>query len=270
MSASSYHIRCIDTSKNFDGVTAVKHVNLEIERGKTTVIMGGSGSGKTTLLRLMTGLLPMSSGDVLLDGHSLKNISSSELYKLRLSMGMVFQYSALLNSLNTFENIAFPVREHTKLDESVIETMVTMALEQVGLRGMEKRMPSELSGGMAKRVALARAIIMSPQLIFYDEPTSGLDPISVGVISGLIKKLADAMNITSVVVSHDVEASLKIADHVLLLWQSELVASGTVEEIRSSRDPRVLQFLQGKPDGPIPFSQNPTAYLDDIRQKPYH
>ena len=172
--------------------------------------------------------------------------------------------SALFNYLNIYENIAFPLREHTRIADNVIKTIVTMKLEMVGLRGTEELMPSQLSGGMMKRVGLARAIVMDPKVIFYDEPTSGLDPISTGVIDKLIKDLNRKLNITSVVVSHDIESCFRIADHIIILFYGEIIAEGSVDEIRNSSDPRVMQFIQGSPEGPIPFTRTDKNYLDDI------
>jgi len=241
---------------------------MRVREHKTTVIMGGSGSGKTTLLRLIAGLEPPTSGDIRYKEEDFVHMPRKRLYELRESMGMVFQYSALLNSLNVYNNVAFTLHEHTDLDEDVIRTIVTMKLEQVGLRGMDCLMPSELSGGMAKRVALARAIAMDPAIVFFDEPTSGLDPISAGVIISLIRDLTEKTHSTSVVVTHDVEAGLSIADHVLLLWQGCVIAEGNADDIRNSTDERVRQFIEGRPDGPIPFSRRTTSYIDDLLHKP--
>jgi len=255
-------------SQHFGAVKALNDVNLHIQQGDVTVIMGGSGSGKTTLLRLLAGLEAPTSGSILFAGEDLATVKKSRLYELRMQVGMVFQYSALLNSLSVYENVAFPLHEHSNLDESVIQTMVTMKLEQVGLRGFECMMPSQLSGGMAKRVAFARAMAMDPQIVFFDEPTSGLDPISAGVVSSLIHETTKKTRMTSVVVTHDVQAGLDIADHVILLWQGEVIAEGDAESIRTSQDPRVLQFIEGRPNGPIPFSRSETAYIDDLMHKP--
>jgi phospholipid/cholesterol/gamma-HCH transport system ATP-binding protein len=261
-------IRGEQLTKRFDSTTALDGVDIDIREHATTVIMGGSGSGKTTLLRLLAALDPPSAGHVWFAGEDLAVIKRRRLYELRARMGMVFQYSALLNSLNVFDNIAFPLHEHTDLDETVIRTMVTMKLEQVGLRGFERLMPSELSGGMAKRVAFARALSMDPDIVFFDEPTSGLDPISAGVITTLIHDLTQKTRMTSVVVTHDVKAGLTIADHVVLLWQGMVIAEGGPEDIRASTDERVRQFIEGRPDGPIPFSRSSTSYIDDLLHSP--
>lgn len=261
-------IKIESLNKEFDGMKAVNNVSLHIKKGEVTVIMGGSGSGKTTLLRLIAGLHTPTSGSIWFDGEDLAKVSRKRLYELRMRVGMVFQYSALLNSLTVFENVAFPLMEHTDLDESVIRTMVTMKLEQVGLRGFEHMMPSQLSGGMSKRVAFARAMAMDPQVVFFDEPTSGLDPISSGVVSSLIHDTTQKARMTSVVVTHDVKSGLEIADHVILLWQGEIIAEGKPASIRKSEDPRVQQFIEGRPNGPIPFSRSETSYIDDLMHKP--
>ncbi|MDX8387644.1 MAG: ABC transporter ATP-binding protein [Ghiorsea sp.] len=255
-------------NKTYGSVKALDNVNLHIRKGEVTVIMGGSGSGKTTLLRTIAGLEPLTSGSIFFGGEDLAKVSQKRLYELRMRVGMVFQYSALLNSLDVYENVAFPLHEHTDLDESVIQTMVTMKLEQVGLRGFECMMPSQLSGGMAKRVAFARGLAMDPDVVFFDEPTSGLDPISAGVVSTLIHETTLKTRMTSVVVTHDVKAGLDIADHVVLLWQGQIIAEGKPASIKQSEDPRVQQFIEGRPNGPIPFSRSKTAYIDDLMHKP--
>ncbi|MFC1542522.1 ABC transporter ATP-binding protein [Pseudomonadota bacterium] len=257
-------IRAEKLTRRFGDMLALDSTNVHIREHATTVIMGGSGSGKTTLLRLLAALDTPTSGEVWFDGDDLAHVSRKRLYELRSRMGMVFQYSALLNSLDVYDNVAFPLHEHTKLDEAVIRTIVSMKLEQVGLRGSEHLMPSELSGGMAKRVAFARALAMDPEIVFFDEPTSGLDPISAGVVTTLIHDLTQKTNMTSVVVTHDVHAGLSIADHVVLLWQGKIIAEGTPDEIRQSTDERVRQFIEGRPDGPIPFSSSKTPYIDDL------
>ena len=250
--------------KKYDDVVASNGLNCRFEKGKITVILGGSGSGKTTLLRQITGLEKPDSGSVYFDGMDMTRMGKKQLYEIRKKMGMLFQGSALFNYLNIYENIAFPLREHTKIADNIIKTIVTMKLEMVGLRGTEHLMPSQLSGGMMKRVGLARAIVMDPRVIFYDEPTSGLDPISTGVIDKLIKDLNTTLDITSIVVSHDIESSFKIADKIIILFYGEIIAEGTVEEIRNSTDPRVKQFINGAPEGPIPFTRTDTNYLDEI------
>jgi len=250
--------------KSYLGLPASDDISCRFRKGKVTVILGGSGSGKSTLIRQVVGLERPDSGSVYFEGRELTSLSRKELYSIRKKMGMLFQGAALFNSLNVFENIAFPLREHTELAESVIRTMVKMKLELVGLRGMEDLMPSQLSGGMAKRIGLARALIMDPQVVFYDEPTSGLDPISCGVINKLICDLNSALGVTSVVVSHDIVSSFQIGDWILILFFGKKIAEGTPEEIEASDDPRVLQFIRGEPEGPIPFNRTDKDYHEDI------
>ena len=250
--------------KSYRGLLASDGISCRFRKGKVTVILGGSGSGKSTLLRQVVGLERPDSGSVYFEDREITSLSRRELYEIRKKMGMLFQGAALFNSLSVFENIAFPLREHTQLAETVIRTMVKMKLELVGLRGMEDLMPSQLSGGMAKRIGLARALIMDPKAVFYDEPTSGLDPISAGVINKLICDLNSALGVTSVVVSHDIESSFRIADWIIILFFGKLIAEGSPEEIKASDDPRVLQFIRGEPEGPIPFNRTDKDYHEDI------
>lgn len=257
-------IRIENLKKNYQGIRATDDVSCRFRKGEVTVILGGSGSGKSTLLKQVVGLERPDSGRIFFGETEITSASRRELYAIRRRMGMLFQGAALFNSLNVFENIAFPLREHSRLADSVIRTMVTMKLELVGLRGIERLMPSQLSGGMTKRVGLARAIIMDPQVVFYDEPTSGLDPISSGVINKLILDLNRALGVTSVVVSHDIESSYRIAHHIIILYFGKIIAQGTPEEIRSSDDPRVIQFIRGDPEGPIPFNRTEKDYHEDI------
>ena len=228
-------------------------VNLSIRRGKITAILGPSGIGKTTLLRLIGGQLEPDCGHIWFDGIDVPAISRKELFKLRTRMSMLFQSGALFTELDVFDNVAFPVREHTKLPESVIQTLVMMKLEQVGLRGAASLMPSELSGGMARRVALARATVLDPELIMYDEPFTGQDPISMGVLVSLIKSVNMALGSTSVVVSHDVQEVMSIADYVYVMADKTIVGEGTPEELMQSKSPQIAQFMKGLPDGPVPF-----------------
>ena len=250
--------------KTYGNIKAANNINCHFEKGKVTVILGGSGSGKSTLLRQITGLEKPDSGSIYFDGMDITTLPKKKIYEIRKKMGMLFQGSALFNYLDIFENIAFPLREHTQIADNVIKTIVTMKLEMVGLRGTEHLMPSQLSGGMTKRVGLARAIVMDPKVIFYDEPTSGLDPISTGVIDKLIKDLNQALNITSVVVSHDIQSCFRIADKIIILFYGDIIAHGTVDEIRNSEDLRVRQFINGEPEGPIPFTRTDKNYLDEI------
>lgn len=231
----------------FDGI------DIDIERGKITAIMGPSGTGKTTLLRLMGGQLKPNSGTVVVDGQNVPSLRYTELYALRKRMGMLFQNGALFTDISVFENVAFPLREHTNLSESMIRDLVLMKLEAVGLRGAWDLMPSELSGGMSRRVALARAITLDPMMIMYDEPFTGQDPISMGVLVRLLKTLNDTLNLSSVLVSHDVAESLSIADYVYVISQGKVVEHGTPEKLKLSQSEWVRQFLEGLSDGPVPF-----------------
>jgi phospholipid/cholesterol/gamma-HCH transport system ATP-binding protein len=242
----------------FDGV------DLDIRRGKITAIMGPSGTGKTTLLRLLGGQLKPLSGSIRVDGQEVPRLKTGPLYALRKRMGMLFQSGALLTDLSVFENVAFPLREHTDLPESMIRDLVLMKLEAVGLRGARHLMPSELSGGMARRVALARAIALDPMMIMYDEPFTGQDPISMGVILKLIRHLNDSLGLTSIVVSHDVAETAAISDYIYLLSESRVVAHGTPEALKHSHSDWAQQFMQGAPDGPVPFHYPAPDYLDDL------
>ena len=257
-------IKVENLCNRYGSIVTANNVSCDFETQKVTVILGGSGSGKSTLLKQMVGLAKPDSGRILFDGQDVTSLSKHDLYELRKKMGMLFQGSALFNSLDIYENIAFPLREHTNLSESVIKTIITIKLEMVGLRGVEHMLPSQLSGGMTKRVGLARAIVLDPKVVFYDEPTSGLDPISSGVINKLIVDLNHKLGVTSVVVSHDIESSFQIADKIVILFYGNLIAEGTPEEIRKSDDPKVVQFISGSPDGPIPFTLTDKDFIDDI------
>lgn len=229
------------------------NISLSIEKGKTTAVMGPSGIGKTTLLKLIGGQLKPDSGEIKFKGESIPKMSRPRLFKVRRQMSMLFQSGALFTDISVFENIAFPLREHTKLPERLIRLVVLMKLQAVGLRGAADLMPSELSGGMARRAALARSMALDPELIMYDEPFAGQDPISMGVLVKLIKELNDALNLTSVVVTHDVTEVLTIADYIYILAEKKIIGEGTPEQIKQSESPLVQQFLQGKADGPVPF-----------------
>ncbi|MDO6385714.1 MULTISPECIES: ABC transporter ATP-binding protein [unclassified Uliginosibacterium] len=228
-------------------------VNLVVPRGKVVAIMGGSGCGKTTLMRLIGGQLKPRGGELNVCGQSVPALDREGLYALRRRMSMLFQFGALFTDMSVFDNVAFPMREHTGLSEPIIRDLVLMKLHAVGLRGAADLMPSELSGGMARRVALARAIALDPELMMYDEPFAGLDPISLGVIGQLIRKLNDALGASSIVVTHDVHESLQIVDYIYFLSEGKVVAEGTPDEIRASTDPWVHQFVWGEADGPVPF-----------------
>lgn len=233
--------------KIFDGIS------LHVPKGKVTAIMGPSGIGKTTLLRLIGGQITPEEGEIWFDGKNIPVLSRKQLYAERKKMSMLFQSGALFTDLNVFDNVAFPLREHTQLNEELIRTLVLLKLEAVGLRGAAELMPSELSGGMARRAALARAIALDPELIMFDEPFVGQDPITMGVLVELIRNLNQALGVTSIVVSHDVPEVMSIADWVYILADGKMIACGTPDEIRENPDPQVQQFLKGKADGPVPF-----------------
>lgn len=228
-------------------------INLNARRGQVVAIMGSSGCGKTTLLRLIGGALRPTQGSVQVDGLSVPDLDQDALFKLRRRMGMLFQFGALFTDMTVFDNVAFQLREHTNLPESAIRDLVLMKLHAVGLRGAHGLMPSELSGGMARRVALARSIALDPMLIMYDEPFAGLDPISLGVTGNLIRRLTDSLGLTSLVVTHDVQESLKIVDYVYFISNGVIEAEGRPNEIRASDLPFVHQFVHGEEDGPVPF-----------------
>jgi phospholipid/cholesterol/gamma-HCH transport system ATP-binding protein len=228
-------------------------IDMEIPRGQLVAIMGNSGCGKTTLLRLIGGQLKPSSGELLVAGQSVPAMTHGELYAMRRRMGMLFQFGALFTDISVYENVAYLMREHTDFPEEIIRDMVLMKLNAVGLRGAHRLMPAELSGGMARRVALARAIALDPMLILYDEPFAGLDPISMGVIGQLIRKLNDALGATTLLVTHDVQEALSIVDYVYFVSDGRIVAQGTPDEIRASVDPFVHQFVFGEADGPVHF-----------------
>jgi phospholipid/cholesterol/gamma-HCH transport system ATP-binding protein len=253
-----------DVTFGYDARPVLKGITMTIPRGKIVAIMGASGSGKTTILRLIGGQLRPQSGQVRVGGLSVPDLEPDALYHLRRKYGMLFQFGALFTDMSVFENIAFPMREHTELPEELIRDLVLMKLQAVGLRGAAHLMPSELSGGMARRVALARAIALDPLLVLYDEPFAGLDPISLGVIGQLIRRLNDALSITSVVVTHDVYESLKIVDFLYFVSDGRIVASGTPAEVRASSDPFVRQFVDGAPDGPVPFHYPAAAYREEL------
>ncbi len=239
-------------------------ISLTIPRGKITAFMGPSGIGKTTLLRLIGGQIKPDAGKILFDGHNVPDLSRSELYELRKRMSMLFQSGALFTGMNVFDNVAFPLREHTRLPDELLRTLVLMKLESVGLRGAADMMPSELSGGMARRAALARAIALDPELIMYDEPFVGQDPITMAVLVKLISQLNKTLNITSVIVSHDVPEVMSIADYVYLIANRKVVAQGTPTQLREEANPEVVQFIHGLPDGPVPFHYPANDYLQEL------
>ena len=242
----------------FDGL------DMDIPRGKVTAVMGPSGTGKTTLLRLVTGQVHADTGSIHVAGEDMGNLKRADLYALRRRMGMLFQNGALLTDFNVFENVAFPIREHTDLPERLIRQLVLTKLEAVGLRGAADLMPSELSGGMGRRVALARAIVMDPEILIYDEPFVGLDPISMGVILRLIRRLNDTLGLTSIVVSHDVQEISTVSDNVFLLSAGKVVARGSPQELRANPSEVVRQFVGGLPDGPVAFHYPASDYYGQL------
>ncbi|MBI4988491.1 MAG: ABC transporter ATP-binding protein [Rhodocyclales bacterium] len=238
---------------SYNSLEVLKGLDLDVPRGKVVAILGASGCGKTTLLRLIGGQLRPAAGHVKVEGKVIHELGTDDLYEMRRKMGMMFQQGGLFTDISTFENIAFPMRERTNLPDELIHDMVLMKLHSVGLRGAYPLMPSELSGGMSRRVALARAIALDPMLIMYDEPFSGLDPISLNQIGNLIRKLNDALGVTSIVVTYDVAESLKVVDYVYFIADGRVVAQGTPDEVRASTDPFVRQFVDGQADGPVAF-----------------
>ena len=244
--------------KIFDGV------DIDIHRGKITAIMGPSGTGKTTLLRLIGGQLRPDTGTIHVDKQNVPDLSYRQLYQLRKRMGMLFQNGALLTDMNVYDNVAFPLREHTRLNERLIRSLVLMKLEAVGLRGARDLMPSELSGGMARRAALARAVVMDPMIMMYDEPFTGQDPISMGVVVRLIQTLNEALGLTSIIVSHDIAETAAIADHIYLLSGGKVVAQGSSKELDESDSEWAQQFMKGLPDGPVPFHYPAQDFTEDL------
>jgi len=258
-------VEFIDVSFSYDDEHPVlSGVTLAIPRGKVVAIMGGSGSGKTTILRLIGGALRASGGEVRVFGTRLNDVGTDELYRLRRSMGMLFQFGALFTDLTVFDNVAFPMRERTALPEPIIRQLVLMKLHAVGLRGASELMPQQLSGGMARRVALARGVALDPQLMMYDEPFTGLDPISLAVTGQLIRQLNDALGTSSIVVTHDVQESLQIVDYIYFVSEGRIVAEGTPDEVRSSTIPFVHQFVHAEADGPVPFHYPAQDYRQDL------
>jgi len=247
--------------KVFDGV------NINIPRGKITAIMGPSGSGKTTLLKLIGGQIYPDSGKIIVDGENIHKLSRSKLYKARRKMGMLFQSGALFTNISVFDNVAFAIREHTNLNPAMIRDLVLIKLEAVGLRGARNLMPSELSGGMARRVALARALALDPQIMMYDEPFTGQDPITMGILVKLIKTLNDTLEMTSIIVSHDVPETMTIADYAYVLSDGKVIGEGSPQDLSISTAENVKQFIQGLPDGPVPFQYPCKNFAEDIFQK---
>lgn len=257
-------VKIRDLHFSHDNRPVFKGMDIDIQRGKVTAIMGPSGTGKTTLLRLIGGQLSPDVGTVEVDGRHIPSLSSKELYILRQRIGMLFQTGALLTDLSVFDNVAFPLREHTHLPESMIRDLVLIKLQAVGLRCARHLMPSELSGGMARRVALARAIALDPTIVMYDEPFTGQDPISMGTLVQLIRLFNDALGLTSIIVSHDVQEAASISDYIYILSGGRVVEHGTPEQIRRSCSAATKQFMQGLPDGPVPFHYPGRDYVEDL------
>ena len=240
------------------------NISLSVPRGKVTALMGASGGGKTTILRLIGAQNKAQKGELLFDGQDVTPMNQEQIYAARRRMGMLFQFGALFADLSVFENVAFPLREHTDLPDALIRDIVLMKLNAVGLRGARDLMPSEVSGGMARRIALARAIALDPELVMYDEPFSGLDPISLGTAARLIRQLNDSMGLTSIFVSHEVEQTFAIADHVIILANGGIAAQGTPQEVRESTDPLVYQYINALPDGPVRFHYPGLSVTEDF------
>jgi phospholipid/cholesterol/gamma-HCH transport system ATP-binding protein len=262
LSENLIEIRDVDFSRGSRRI--FRDLNLTIQKGDVTAIMGPSGTGKTTLLKLITRQLSPDSGQIIVAGDDIATFNTEELYAMRKRMGMLFQNGALLTDMSVFENVAFPLREHTNLGERLIRNVVLLKLHAVGLRGAAQMMPAELSGGMARRVALARAIVMDPALLIYDEPFVGLDPISMGVIAQLIRQLNDALDITSIVVSHDVHEIGEVADFSYVIADGNVAASGRPDELRDETSELVRQFMRGLADGPVAFHYDAPDYADDL------
>lgn len=253
---------------SYGELSILRGLSLKIPRGKVVAILGGSGSGKSTLLKLIGGQLAPARGWIRVDGKVVHKLSSDELYALRRKMGMMFQSSGLFTDLSVYENLAFPIREHYQLPEELVRSLVLMKLDAVGLRGARDMMPGDLSGGMTRRVALARAIATDPMLVMYDEPFAGLDPISLNVIAQLIRKLNDALGLTSVIVTYDVSESLKLVDYIYVIAEGRLMGEGAPEAMLASEDPYLKQFLHQLPDGPVRFHFPATPIGEELKVRP--
>jgi len=258
------HLDNVTFSYGSNERTVLTGLNISFEKGKLTAVMGGSGSGKTTVLRLLGGLYDANSGTVLFEGQDMGQLDHQGLIEARKKMGMLFQFGALFTDMSVFENVAFPLREHTQLDEAMIADLVMLKLNAVGLRNARDLMPSQISGGMARRVAFARAVALDPPLMMYDEPFAGLDPISLGVTARLIREMTDALGMTGVLVTHDVPETFAIADYVYFIANGAVVAKGTPESLKASTDPFVRQFMDAAPDGPVPFHYPGASLKDDF------
>jgi phospholipid/cholesterol/gamma-HCH transport system ATP-binding protein len=257
-------LRGVDFSYAPGERTILSGLNMEFPRGKVIAVMGGSGCGKTTVLRLIGGQVSAQKGQVLFEGQDVGQMNTSELMGIRRRMGMLFQFGALFTDMSVFENVAFPLREHTTVSEETLRDLVLMKLNAVGLRGARDLMPSQISGGMARRVALARAIALDPPLIMYDEPFAGLDPISLGITARLIKNMNAALGATSILVTHDIPETFEIADYVYFIANGMIAAEGTPDDLRASADPFVKQFVSADPDGPVPFHYPGTSLAEDF------
>ncbi|WP_205882146.1 ABC transporter ATP-binding protein [Leeia aquatica] len=257
-----------DVSFSYGPTPVLQGVSLRLERGQMIALMGGSGSGKTTLLRLIGGQLQPSQGQIRFNGESTLGFNHRQLYAMRKQIGMLFQFGALFTDLSVYDNIAFPLREHFDLPEVMVRDLVLMKLHAVGLRGAARQMPHELSGGMARRVALARAIALDPLLMLYDEPFTGLDPISLGTVAKLIRELNDALGTGAILVTHNVQESLQLVDHVYFLSRGRIVAAGKPADILQENDPFVHQFIHAEPDGPVPFHVPAGDYLSELGLRP--
>lgn len=264
LAATSSLVEFRDLVFGYESRVILDGVSFRVPRGKVTAIMGASGGGKTTTLRLIGGQLRARRGAVLFDGQDVAGLDTAQLYKARRRMGMLFQFGALFTDMSVFDNVAFPLREHTQLPEALVRDIVLMKLEAVGLRGARDLMPSEVSGGMARRVALARAIALDPELVMYDEPFAGLDPISLGTAAQLIRRLNDSLGLTSIVVSHDLEETFGIADHVVILANGKVAAEGDPVQVRQSDDPLVHQFVNALSEGPVHFHYPGVSVADDF------
>ena len=262
--ASPFLVELKNLTFGYGERVVLRDIGFGIPRGKVTALMGVSGGGKTTVLRLIGGQIRAQTGQLLFDGVDVTTMRQSELYAARRRMGMLFQFGALFTDMSVFDNVAFPLREHTDLPEDLVRDIVLMKLDAVGLRGARGLRPSEISGGMSRRVALARAIALDPELIMYDEPFAGLDPISMGTAAQLIRRLNDSLGITSVVVSHDVKETFEIADHVVVLANGAVAAQGTPVELMASTDPLIHQFVHALSDGPVPFHYPAPSVADDF------
>lgn len=268
MSSSASLVELRNVTFGYGDRTILRDLSLQVPRGKVTALMGASGGGKTTVLRLIGGQQRAQQGQVLVAGQDVGQMDAKQLYAMRRRMGMLFQFGALFTDMSVLDNVAFPLREHTDLPEEMVRDIVLMKLHAVGLRGARDLMPSEISGGMARRVALARAIALDPELIMYDEPFAGLDPISLGTAASLIRTLNDALGLTSIVVSHDLEETFHVADHVVILGAGGVAAQGSPEQVRQSSDPLVQQFIHARAEGPVPFHYPGPTLDEDFGVRP--